>query len=131
MSFWGSLFGSAAAQPVEAIGNALDGLFTSDEERAQADFVLEKLRQEPARLQVELNKIEAGHRSVFVAGWRPAIGWVCAVGLGFVFIVNPVIQWQTGEPGPELPVEFLGELVLALLGLGALRTFEKFGGRTK
>lgn len=131
MSWFAGLFSSAAAQPIEAIGNVFDKLFTSDEEREQAKFVLEKLRQKPSELQVELNKIEAQHRSIFVAGWRPFIGWVCGVGLSFTFIINPVIQWYSGKPGPSLPTDVMTELVLALLGLGALRTAEKFGGKSK
>lgn len=131
MSLLDSIFGSAAAAPIDAIGNVLDKVFTSDEERLQAEAVLEKLRQHPAELQVELNKIEAGHRSVFVAGWRPFIGWTCGAGLSFVFLVNPVIQWFTGEPGPAMPSDIMAELVIAMLGLGTLRTVEKLQGKTK
>lgn len=131
MGFLSKIIGASAKEPIEAIGDVLDKLFTSDEERAQAKVVMEKLRQHPGELQVELNKIEAAHRSVFVAGWRPFIGWVCGVGLAFPFIINPVIQWYTGEPGPVLPTESLTSLVLALLGLGAYRTYEKGIGKAK
>jgi len=131
MSWFTSLFSSAAAQPIEAVGNVFDKLFTSDEEKLQAQAVLEKLRQHPGELQVELNKIEAAHRSVFIAGARPFILWVCGVGLSFAFIVNPLIQWFTGEPGPELPLDVMIDLVIGILGLGALRTVEKLAGRAK
>ena len=131
MGFLSNLVGGASAQPIEAIGNVFDKLFTSDEERAQADAVMEKLRQQPGTLQVELNKIEAQHRSVFVAGWRPFIGWVCGAGLANVFLVNPWIQWWTGNPGPQMPLDAMMTLVVSLLGLGAMRTAEKFGGRAK
>jgi len=123
--------GKQAAAPIEAVGNVFDKLFTSDEERAAADAVMEKLRQQPGALQVELNKIEAGHRSVFVAGWRPAIGWVCAVGLSFPFVINPILQWSTGDAGPSLPTDTIMELVIAMLGMGALRTVEKMKGKAK
>ena len=137
---WWSIFtggGKTIAEPVEAIGNVFDKLFTSDEEREQAKFVLEKLRQRPAELQVELNKVEAQHRSVFVAGWRPAIGWVCAAGLAFTFVINPAIEWvsifidQEIGTGPQVPTDVMMELVLAMLGMGALRTFEKKTGNAK
>lgn len=131
MSILSKLIGGGIASPIEAIGNAVDKLVTSDEERLQAQATLEMLRQKPHILQAEINKVEAGHRSVFVAGWRPAIGWVCAAGLSVPFIINPVLQWYTGKPGPELPIEELMPLVLALLGLGGLRTLEKFGGKSK
>jgi hypothetical protein len=123
--------GKAVAQPVEAVGNVLDKLFTSDEERLDKKIVMERLQQQPGLAQVELNKVEAQHRSLFVAGWRPAIGWVCAVGLSFNFVINPILQWITNDPGPALPQDIMLELVLALLGLGALRTVEKLQGRSK
>ncbi len=66
-----------------------------------------------------------------MAGWRPALGWVCALGLLFVFVGNPVIQWVTGEPGPQMPTDIMLELVLAMLGLAGLRSFEKVSGKAK
>ena len=129
------LAGDAIASPVDAIGRALDGLFTSDEERLQAQAVLDKLRQHPAELQVELNKVEARHRSVFVAGWRPFIGWVSGLGLAWAFLGHPVFEWAAAlyAPGIEAPAivtDHLMELVIAMLGLSGLRSFEKLKGRT-
>ncbi len=131
MAFLEKLIGGSAAQPIEAIGNVFDKLFTSDEERAQADAVLAKMAQEPHLLQAEINKIEASHRSVFVAGWRPLLGYVCGIGLGFAYVINPIIQWLIGLPGPDLPMDHMSELVMALLGLGGLRTLEKVKGVAK
>ncbi|NQZ91688.1 MAG: hypothetical protein HRT97_05020 [Moritella sp.] len=130
MSFWTKLFGGAVTEPIDALGSAVDRIFTNDEERMQAQAVLDKIAQKPAILQAEINKIEAQHRSLFVAGWRPAIGWVCAIGLAFPFILNPLIEWAGGT-GPKIPMDQLMELVVALLGLGTLRTFEKLAGRAK
>ena len=130
MSFWTKLFGGAVTEPIDALGSAVDRIFTNDEERMQAQAVLDKIAQKPAILQAEINKIEAQHRSLFVAGWRPAIGWVCAIGLAFPFIINPLIEWAGGT-GPKIPMDQLMELVVALLGLGTLRTFEKLAGRAK
>ncbi len=131
MSILSKIFGGATAQPVEAVMKGLDGLFTSDEEKLDKKALLERIAQEPGKIQAEINKIEAQHRSIFVAGWRPFIGWVCGSGLAFVFLLNPIIQWLTNEAGPALPMDAMTELVIALLGLGGLRTLEKFGGRTK
>jgi len=131
MGIFSGLLGSAAAEPITAVGNVLDKLFTSDDEKLEKSIIMTRLAQQPNLAQVELNKVEAGHRSIFVAGWRPAIGWVCAAGLFLTFIVNPILQWFTGEPGPALPNDIILELVLALLGLGALRTVEKMNGRAK
>ncbi|MFN3400255.1 MAG: 3TM-type holin [Ferrovibrio sp.] len=124
------------ASPIEAIGNVFDKLFTSDAERAQAEAVLEKLRQHPAELQVELNKIEAAHRSVFVAGWRPAVGWICALGVGWAYLGHPLFLWAAAlwSPGlqpPAIQIDSLFELVLAMLGMAGLRSFEKSTGRSK
>ena len=132
------LFGGAAesaAKPVEAVGNALDQLFTSDEERAAAAIVMEKLRQQPHILQAEITKVEAAHPSVFVAGWRPAIGWVCVLSLAAYypprFIVATVLWthqvWTTGvwAPPPEVGITDILGLVATLLGMAGLRTVEK------
>ena len=123
--------GKAAVEPVAAVGNVLDALFTSDEEKLTLENVRLRLAQQPNLAQTELNKVEAGHRSVFVAGWRPAIGWICAIGLGMTFLVNPILQWWTGADGPALPLDVIMELVLGMLGLGALRTVEKMNGKAK
>jgi hypothetical protein len=131
MAFLESILGGSAAKPIEAIGGVFDSLFTSDEERMQAQAVLEKLRQHPGELQAAINQVEAQHRTIFVAGWRPFLGWVGGIGLAFTFLINPIIQWISGDPGPSLPTDVIMELVLGLLGLGAMRTVEKVKGRTK
>ena len=131
MGILSKIFGESAAAPITAVGNVLDGLFTSDEERLSLEVVKQRLSQQPALAQVELNKVEASHRSIFIAGWRPFIGWVCGVGLAFMFLINPILQWWSAKAGPELPQDIILELVLALLGLGALRTVEKMNGRSK
>jgi len=122
---------AGAIPAVEVVGNVIDKLFTSDEERLDKKAILAQLALNPGLAQVELNKAEAAHTSTFVAGWRPAIGWVCGAGLALAFVINPVFQWITGTPGPQLPLESMTSLVTAMLGLGGLRTFEKIVGRTK
>lgn len=124
------LVGSSVAAPIEAIGNVFDKLFTSDEEKLDKKILLERLAQRPSELQVELNKIEAQHRSLFVAGWRPAIGWTCAIGLFYEFLIRPMMV-SAGINSPSLDTSSLHSLVIALLGLGGLRTFEKLTGKTK
>jgi|TARA_R110002167_G_scaffold6249_9_gene28565 hypothetical protein len=131
MSFLGKLLGTGAAETIGAVADGLDKVFTSDDERLTHAEVLERIKQTPSLAQIDVNKTEAGHRSVFIAGWRPAVGWVCALGLANAFLVNPWIMWVTGKSGPELPLSIMMELVLALLGLGTLRTFEKLKGLSK
>jgi hypothetical protein len=83
--------------------------------------------------QIEVNKVEAAHASIFVAGWRPAVGWISAVGLGWQFVLSPfaetVARWSgwTGTM-PVVDTESLMMLVLGMLGIGAQRSFEKFKG---
>lgn len=132
MGWFSKLFSSTAAEPIEAVGNVFDKLFTSDEERHQAEAVMAKIKQHPLLLQAEINKVSATHRSVFVAGARPFIMWVCGVGILFAFVANPLLAWLHPELGqPEVPLEAMMELTLALLGLGALRTVEKIKGISK
>lgn len=132
------LGGDAVAKPIEALGTVFDRLFTSDEEKLQAQAVLEKLKQHPDELQIELNKIEAASSSVFVAGWRPAIGWVCAASLAVYYIPRFVMgttlwcmaAWgqQSLPPLPEMGIGDILGLVGSLLGMSWLRTAEKRAG---
>ena len=136
MGFFAKILGSAAKEPIEAIGTVFDDLFTSDEEKLDKQALLTRIAQKPHILQAEINKIEAGHRSLFVAGWRPFIGWVCGVGFLWAFLGHPLFEWivvirKLGITAPAIPTDSMLELVLALLGLGSLRTYEKIMGRTK
>jgi hypothetical protein len=86
--------------------------------------------QEADQQQVSVNRQEALHASLFVAGWRPAIGWTCAAALAFEYLVSPLGQWigfVLGHPIPKPPTlsEHLWELLMGMLGLGALRSLEK------
>lgn len=145
MGILGNLLGdgvSAAAEgiakPVEAVGSILDKLFTSDEERLDKAEAMERLRQQPEMAQIELNKIEAAHSSVFVAGWRPAIGWVCAASLAVYYIPRffmgtllwCIAAWgqQSLPPLPEMGIGDIIGLVGSLLGMSWLRTNEKKAG---
>lgn len=84
--------------------------------------------------QLDINKEEAKHASLFVAGWRPAVGWICGISLGWNFVVHPMLLWIAFVL-PDIPVDLstapqldTGELMtvlLGMLGLGGLRTYEK------
>lgn len=126
-----TIFGSGIAAPIDAIGKIINECYTSDGEKLDKKIILERIAQKPALLQSEINKIQAAHRSIFVAGARPAMMWICNIGLGYAFIVNPTIQWLTGMPGPQLPTKIMMDLVIGMLGLGALRTVEKLAGKSK
>ena len=131
MSLWTWLSGGkAVAEPIEAVGNVLDALFTSDDERLDKEIIKQRLAQQPALAQAEITKVQAQHRSTFVAGARPSILWVCSLGFLMSFVINPVMQW-TGLEGIELPTDIMLELTLAMLGLSSLRTVEKLQGKSK
>ena len=123
--------------PIEALGNVLDALFTSDKERLDKKAVLARIAQQPALVQGEINKIEAAHKNVFVAGWRPFIGWVCGLALFYNFVLRDLMVWalmlsaHETPPPPVLHIDVLTTILYALLGLGGMRTFEKWQGRAK
>jgi len=84
--------------------------------------------------QLQVNQAEAASPSVFVAGWRPAIGWVCGGALAYTYLLYPILMWAAAIWWPNLSPPKLGndgmlyELLLGMLGLGGLRTFEKVKG---
>ena len=82
--------------------------------------------------QLEINKVEAGHASIFVAGWRPASGWICNIGLLYTFLLQPLLTWLCTVAGvaqpPGIPFDALYVLLGSLLGVGTLRTVDKVKG---
>jgi hypothetical protein len=83
--------------------------------------------------QMEVNKVEAASSSLFVAGWRPAVGWICAASFGFKFIGGPMLVFIAGYMGhqitlPEMDYSEMSTILMGMLGIGALRTVEKVKG---
>lgn len=120
-----------------ALTEVLDRVIPDQAAAAKAKLEMEARLLEAATAQAsqqtEINKIEAGHTSIFVSGWRPYIGWVCGMAIAWAFLVAPMLSWLLPVMGvvavvPPLQTEFLLELVFAMLGLGGLRTFEKLKG---
>ena len=97
----------------------------------------EKHAQQIALAQIEVNKSEAASGSLFKGGWRPAVGWVCAIAFAYHFILKDLIVFGCAVAGievPELPEFDMGTLLTVLggmLGIGSLRTYEKQKGLTK
>lgn len=77
--------------------------------------------------QLEVNKQEAAHKSIFVAGWRPSIGWTCSVAIAIQFVLSPLSE-PLGVSIPKLDVTVLWPLVTAMLGMATVRTAEKIRG---
>lgn len=101
--------------------------------RLEAEATLLAASIEEMRGQVEINKVEAGNASVFVAGWRPAIGWSCALAFAFMYVVSPVVVWLGGMfgvviPQPTFDADALMSLTFGMLGIAGFRTFEKVKG---
>ena len=83
--------------------------------------------------QITIDQTEAASNSVFVAGWRPFVGWICGAGLGYEFLLRPIMTfvvgfWKPNYGAPALDMGTLLELLLALLGMGAMRTIDKING---
>jgi hypothetical protein len=137
---------------IEAVGKIAGDLITTDKERMEAELEARKLTLEGIRIeagliagQQQINQVEAANPSRFVAGWRPAAGWVCAISLAMVYIPKATVmtsiwtyqaivivsQWTgQGVPPaipefPDLGVTDLIGLLMSMLGLGAMRSWDK------
>lgn len=136
---------------IEGVGKIIDDLHTSDEERQAAELESRKLDNQLSMGQIETNKAEAQHASVFVAGWRPYIGWICGTALGLVYIPKAIVMaaiwtyaavrvvwaWNGMAPFPDLPpypdlgvMDLIG-LISALLGMGGMRMAETLQGKAR
>ena len=136
MSFLGSLVGAGVGELADGVASAVDRFVETEEERKAADILLLKAQQNPDRWQAEINKIEAAHRNVFISGWRPAMGWMCSIGLAWSYVIRPaaemvLVAMDMRVALPNLETGELLTLVFALLGLAGTRTYEKKNGLTR
>ena len=125
---------------IPVIGPALERLLNlipdpNERARAEAEFNRQVLAAvvDEGRDNRETNKVEAAHQSVFVAGWRPAFGWVGVLAVAYQFLIRPFWVWASAVWWPGAPIPpaldgYLWELVFGMLGIGGLRTFEKVKG---
>lgn len=120
-----------------AVTKVLD-LIPNKNERARAKEDIENTIvlgiQTANAAQTRINEIEAQHKSVFVSGWRPYIGWICGTALGWNYILQPLVLWigfllgYDLSAAPQLDTSELSTLLLAMLGTAGLRTYEKLKG---
>lgn len=126
-----SLFGNTTVKTVSAVGNVIDKVFTSDDERLSKAEVM-------AKMQADISIAELQTRSIFLAGWRPFLGWVLAVSIAFRIIIFPLTQWITSSflnytiPNFDTSMDgIMTELIFGMLGLAGMRSYEKQKGLTK
>jgi hypothetical protein len=123
---------SIPVQALLAVGERLiEHFFPDQEQKDRARSQLVELIQSSDLAQMQVNAVEASSRNLFVAGWRPAAGWICVMALGYQFLARPIIMIVApGTPAPALD-EMLFELLFGMLGLAGLRSFEKLKGLSK
>lgn len=129
------------------VGKIIDRAWPDPAQKASALLEIKRMRQAgefkaieteiaAMQMQAEINKVEAASADAFTSRWRPFIGWVCGCALAWHYIGRPLAGWILLMGGHETPVPAvdLGDLIvilLGMLGLGGLRTAEKFKGVTK
>jgi hypothetical protein len=131
------LIGAILPSVMEVAGRFLP---EDKEKRAAAEREIEaQLTMHLAKIdiaQLDINKTEAAHRSIFVAGWRPFIGWSCGVALAWNYIAQPILVFTLAQTGnlvdlPALDMSQMMPVLMGMLGLGGLRTFEKYKSVSK
>lgn len=108
---------------IDKVTDNVDRFTLDKEEKA-------KLITEINKAQLEVNKVEAGHTSKFVSGWRPFTGWICATAMAYHFILQPLLTFALYTFGneivlPTFDMTTLTTVLLGMLGLGGMRSFEK------
>tara|TARA_R100000963_G_C4548500_1_gene42478 strand:+ start:123 stop:503 length:381 start_codon:yes stop_codon:yes gene_type:complete len=121
---------------INPVSKILDKLVVDKDLKVKLEHEIKTEIQRANLAQIDVNKVEAQHRSIFVAGWRPFIGWICAVAMAYHFILQPIIIFALSANGvdynlPEFDMGSLMTVVLGILGLGGMRSFEKYKGITK
>lgn len=133
------MFQALLGPGLEMIGKLVDRIpDPKARERAELEMKADLLKfaAEQSQAQMEVNKVEAAHQSIFVAGWRPFIGWMGGVSLGYAFLLQPILSWflaivGVGTPLPAPNTEAMMALVTAMLGVTAARSFDKWKGTSR
>jgi len=121
---------------IEPVSHILDKLIADKDLKTKLQHELNQELHKANMAQLEVNKVEASHRKVFVAGWRPFTGWICALALAYHFIIEPILAFAFIIYGievnaPQFDMSSLLTVLMGMLGLGGLRTFEKTKGLAK
>ena len=125
---------------IDSVGKVASDLITTDKERIELELEGRRIDQATDLAQMEVNKTEAQNQNLFVAGWRPAIGWVGAAAMAYQFLAYPLLVWswtwmqaeqivpQEVKPPPMLDTEALWVILSGMLGIAGMRSFEKTRG---
>jgi|TARA_R100000479_G_C6348690_1_gene188286 hypothetical protein len=118
------------------VSGVLDKFVADKDLKAKLEHELKTELHKANMAQIEVNKIEAQSRHWFVASWRPFVGWVCAFALAYHFVFQPIMVFAISLYGvtvtlPEFDMGSLMTILMGMLGLGGLRTWEKNKGVTK
>ena len=129
---------------INGVISVIDKVIPDPSQKAAAQLAVLQLQQtgqleqlkadvQASLAQVDVNKVEAASPSLFKSGWRPAVGWICAVALGVQFLLNPIGSWVAALMGhpvafPPLDLGTLMTLLFGMLGMGTLRSFDKKAG---
>ena len=119
---------------ITSVSSLLDKFIPDADEKARLAHEIATLAErqvhEIAQAQIQVNKEEAQSKSIFVSGWRPAAGWSCVLGLSFNFVISPLGNFALAVSGsdvvlPTLDLSTMMPVLLGMLGLGGLRSYER------
>ena len=125
---------------IDSVGKVASDLITTDKERIELELEGKRIDQATDLAQMEVNKTEAQNQNLFVAGWRPAVGWVGAAAMAYQFLAYPLLVWAWTwmqaeqivpaevKPPPMLDTDALWVILSGMLGIAGMRSFEKTRG---
>tara|TARA_A100001388_G_scaffold267173_1_gene241020 strand:- start:8624 stop:9016 length:393 start_codon:yes stop_codon:yes gene_type:complete len=124
----------AVAESIVGVAGKVLNKFVADKDlKVKLEHELKTAFHAANLAQIDLNKQEAAHQSMFVAGWRPFVGWTCGIALAYHFLIAPLlgfvlVLYDINTPMPEFEFSQLSTILMGMLGLGGLRSYEKMKG---
>jgi hypothetical protein len=124
----------AVAESIVGVAGKVLNKFVADKDlKVKLEHELKTAFHAANLAQIDLNKQEAAHQSMFVAGWRPFVGWTCGIALAYHFLIAPLlgfvlVLYDINTPMPEFEFSQLSTILMGMLGLGGLRSYEKLKG---
>lgn len=125
---------------IDSVGKVIDNIWTSDKEKLELALREKEIDASIAQSQMAVNQQEAAHANLFVAGWRPAIGWIGATAIAYQFLFYPLMMWiwvfgqgkgwipPNLDPPPMIKADELWVIITGMLGIAGLRSWDKKNG---